>query len=182
VPESSGHSHGAEPIGLNKAAAIVDQLGLHRGYAIALPAGATGVYSASVYPDDLSKQRVVHLDQYTGKSLIDMSYANYGPLGRWLEFGINVHIGQQFGLANQIVLLAVCVAIIVLAVSAGVMWWKRRPSGSLGVPSAPSDREVLRGLLAILIIGGVVFPLVGVSLVIMLLLDWAFAGRKARLA
>ena len=31
-----------------------------------------------------------------------MSYSDYGPLGRWLEFGINVHMGQQFGLANQL--------------------------------------------------------------------------------
>jgi uncharacterized iron-regulated membrane protein len=37
---------------------------------------------------------------------------------------------------------------------------------------------VLRGLLAILLISGIVFPLVGVSL----LIDWAFAGRKARTA
>jgi uncharacterized iron-regulated membrane protein len=93
-----------------------------------------------------------------------------------------VHMGQQFGLANQLVLLAVCLAIIVLAVSAGVMWWKRRPSGSLGVPPAPSDRRVLRGLLAILIAGGILFPLVGISLLIMLLLDWVVAGRKVRTA
>jgi uncharacterized iron-regulated membrane protein len=182
VPDSGGHSHGAEPIGLNEAVAAFDEMGLHRGYTVALPAGTKGVYSASVYPDDLSQQRVVHLDQYTGKPLIDMSYANYGPLGKWLEFGINVHMGQQFGLANQLALLAVCLAIIMLAVSAGVTWWKRRPSGSLGVPPAPSDRRVMRGLLAILIAGGIVFPLVGISLLIMLLLDWAFAGRKAKTA
>jgi len=182
VPESGGRSQGAEPIGLDEAVAAFDEMGLHRGYTVALPAGTKGVYSASVYPDDLSQQRVVHLDQYTGKPLIDMSYANYGPLGKWLEFGINMHMGQQFGLANQLALLAVCLAIIMPAVSAGVMWWKRRPSGSLGVPPAPSDRRVLRGLLVILIAGGIVFPLVGISLLIMLLLDWAFAGRRAKTA
>ena len=102
-----------------------------------IPATPTGVYTGSVYPDDLSQQRVVHLDQYTGKPLIDLSYADYGPLAKWLEWGINVHMGQEFGLANQLVLLAVCMAIVVLAVSAGVMWWKRRPKGSLGVPPMP---------------------------------------------
>ncbi len=63
-----------------------------------------------------------------GEPLLDMSYADYGPLGRWLEFGINVHLGQEFGLINQLFLLAVCIAIIVMCVAAGVMWWKRRPA------------------------------------------------------
>jgi uncharacterized iron-regulated membrane protein len=182
VPESGGHAHGAEPIGLDKAVATLDQMGLHRGYTVAVPTSSKGVYSASVYPDDLSQQRVVHLDQYSGKPLIDMSYADYGPLGKWLEFGINVHMGQQFGLANQLFLLAVCLAIVVLAISAGVMWWKRRPSGSLGVPPAPSDRRVFRGLIATLVVGGIVFPLVGLSLLVMLALDWIFASGHGQRA
>jgi len=180
VPESGGHVHGAEPIGLDKAIGIFDVMGLHRGYTIAIPTSPKGVYSASVYPDDLSRQRVVHLDQYSGKPLIDMGYADYGPLGRWLEFGINVHMGQQFGLANQIVLLAVCMAIVVLAISAGVMWWKRRPPGSLGVPPAPTDHRVFRGVIAILVVGGIVFPLVGLSLLIMLALDWTLMRERTR--
>lgn len=174
VPESPAHQHGAAPIGLDQAVAVFDRLGLHRGYAVNLPAGPSGVYSGSVYPDDLARQRVVHLDQYTGKPLIDVSYAQYGPLGRALEWGISVHLGQQFGLANQLVLLAACIAIVVMAVSAGIMWWKRRPAGGLGVPPLPSDGRVFRGLLAILAIGGIVFPLVGLSLAVMLALDWLY--------
>jgi uncharacterized iron-regulated membrane protein len=171
VPQSATHQHGAAPIGLDEAVATFDRLGLHRGYAVNIPNAPTGVYTGSVYPDDLSMQRVVHLDQYSGEPLIDMSYADYGPLGRWLEWGINVHMGQQFGLVNQVVLLVACIAIIMLAVSACVMWWKRRPAGSLGVPPMPSDRRLFRGLLAILVIGGIAFPLVGLSLVVMLALD-----------
>jgi uncharacterized iron-regulated membrane protein len=175
VPQSASYQHGATPIGLNEAVATFDRLGLHDGYAVNIPSVPTGVYTGSVYPDDLSRQRVVHLDQYSGKPLIDMSYSDYGPVGKWLEWGINVHLGQEFGLVNQIVLLAACIAIVALATSAGVMWWKRRPERSLGVPPMPSDKRVFRGLLAILIAGGIVFPVVGVSLVIMLALDWGYA-------
>jgi uncharacterized iron-regulated membrane protein len=130
------------------------------------------VYTGSIYPDDLTQQRVIHLDQYSGEPLLDMSYADYGPLGRWLEFGINVHLGQEFGLINQLFLLAVCIAIIVMCVAAGVMWWKRRPSGAMGVPPLPTDKRVFRGLIALLMIGGVLFPLVGASLIVMLMIDW----------
>ena len=69
-------------------------------------------------------------------------------------------------------LLAVCIAIIVMCVAAGVMWWKRRPSGGMGVPPLPTDKRVFRGLIAMLVIGGVLFPLVGASLLVMLIIDW----------
>jgi len=177
VPESTASATG-QPIGIDAAIARFDGLGLATGYTVVLPTKPTGVYSGSVYPDDLSKQRVVHLDQYSGKPLIDMSYSDYGPLGKALEWGINVHMGQQFGLANQIVLLAACVGIVLLAVSAGIMWWKRRPRGSLGVPPLPQDKRVLRGLLALLAIGGILFPLVGASLLVMLVLDLIVQSRE----
>ncbi|CAN7296722.1 PepSY-associated TM helix domain-containing protein [Aminobacter sp. LjRoot7] len=171
LPESSEAA--GTPIGLNKAVETFDRLGLHRGYAVAIPGKPTGVYTGSVYPDDASQQRVVHLDQYSGEPLIDMGFADYGLGGKWMEWGISVHMGQEFGLANQLVLLAACMGIVLLAVSAGVMWWKRRPIGSLGVPPLPEDTRVFRGLIAILAIGGIAFPLVGLSLLVMLALDWA---------
>ncbi|GEO41866.1 sulfite reductase [Skermanella aerolata] len=179
MPESIPVGGGS--IGLDSAVAIFDRLGMAPGYAVSLPGGPTGVYSASAYPDELSLQRVVHLDQYTGKPLIDMSYADYGPFGKALEWGVNVHMGQEFGLANQILMLLVCMAIVLLSVSAGIMWWKRRPGRSLGVPPLPSDRSVLRGVLAILMIGGVLFPLVGVSLVVMAILDYLLVAGRQRL-
>jgi uncharacterized iron-regulated membrane protein len=180
VPMSSA---GAAPIGLDEAVAIFERLGLHSGYTVNLPSGPNGVYTGSVYPDDLAQQRVVHLDQYTGKPLVDMSYGDYGVAGKGLEWGVNVHLGQQYGLANQLVLLAACLGIVVLAVSAAVMWWKRRPFGSLGVPPMPSDRRVFRGVITILAVGGIIFPLVGASLVVMLGLDvlftWSLRPRTA---
>ncbi len=177
VPESVGS--GAS-IGLDVAVAKFDALGLARGYAVNLPSGPTGVYTSSVYPNDLSRQRVVHLDQYSGDVLLDMSFADYGPLGKALEWGINVHMGQEFGLANQLLMLAVCIAIVVLAVSAATMWWMRRPAGSLGVPPLPPSRRSLYGVFAILCIGGVIFPLVGASLLAMLAIDRLFWPASTR--
>lgn len=162
---------GAVPIGLDRAVAVATALGMTPGYALALPSSPTGVYTASIYPNDLSRQRVLHLDQYRGVPLLDMSYADYGPLGKSLEWGINVHMGQEFGLANQLLMLAVCVAIVLLCVSAAVMWWKRRPDGQMGVPPLPANPRALRVVVAILAIGGVVFPLVGLSMLIMFVFD-----------
>lgn len=184
LPKSSPPASPAAPLSLDEAVTAFDDLGLQRGYAVNIPTTPTGVYTGSIYPDDLSQQRVIHLDQYSGTPLLDMHYADYGPLGRWLEFSINVHLGQQFGLVNQLVLLAACIAIILLAVSAGIMWWKRRPQREMGVPPLPADKRVFRGLIAILAIGGLIFPLVGASLIVMLLLDWSIVRpiQERRLA
>ncbi|MFK8250502.1 PepSY-associated TM helix domain-containing protein [Ancylobacter terrae] len=180
MPESTPSP--ARPIGVDAASAIVERMGVSPGYTLSLPKGETGVYSATVYPDDLSLQRIVHLDQYTGKPLIDMSYADYGPGAKAMEWGINFHMGQEYGLANQLFLLTICLAIILMAVSAAVMWWKRRPAGSLGIPPAPADRSVMRGLIAVMAVVGLIFPLVGASLLVMVLLDLAFAWRPRRRA
>ncbi|QSQ30059.1 PepSY-associated TM helix domain-containing protein [Xanthomonas translucens] len=165
-------------IGLDAAVARFQARGIAAGYSVALPRGARGVYTASVYPLDLAQQRVIHLDQYSGKVLLDMRYADYGPLAKALEWGINVHLGQQYGTLNQVLLIVSCLGIVLLCVSAALMWWKRRPAGGLGVPPLPADRRSLHGVLALLAIGGMLFPLVGVSLLLMLALDWWWVLRR----
>ncbi|UYG50639.1 PepSY-associated TM helix domain-containing protein [Comamonas endophytica] len=165
---------------LDQAVAAFDRLGLAPGYAVQMPRGPKGVYSGSVYPADLARQRVVHLDQYSGKPLLDMSYADYGPMGRTLEWGINVHLGMEWGVFNQALLVVTCLGIVLLCASAAVMWWKRRPAGGLGVPPQPANRRLQAGVLALLLVGGAIFPLVGASMLIMALLDWLAFGRRAQ--
>ena len=58
--------------------------------------------------------------------------------------------------------------------------WKRRPRGSLGMPPLPQDRRVLRGVVAILLVGGIIYPLVGLSLLVMLALDLAYVHLARR--
>ena len=182
------HMHGAAPavslenelnlkLNLDRAVVILDRLGLAPGYALSLPAGPGGVYTGSVYPNDLARQRVIHLDQFSGQVLLDMGYADYGPLGKALEWGINVHLGQQFGLANQLVLLAACMVIVLLCVSGAMMWWRRRAPGTLGLRPLPLGPGMQKFLPGLLLAGGVLFPLVGASMLALLLFDRVRAGR-----
>jgi uncharacterized iron-regulated membrane protein len=181
MPEST--PTGAAPIGIDRAVAIFDGLGIHSGYAIDLPDGETGVYSASVFPDKAVNERVIHLDQYTGQPLFDGGWRELGPAGKGIEWGISVHMGQEFGLINQLVMLAVCLSIVLMAVSAAVMWWKRRPQGSLGAPRYPADFRIPRTILIIAVIVGLAFPLTGLSLLVMLALDFLLPARlRAKLA
>lgn len=175
----SGASSGI-PAGLDQIVATVEAAGIYPGYALNMPSGAEGVFTASVYPEDITFERVIHLDQYTGEVLFDMKLADLGALGRAAEWGISVHMGQEFGLLNQIVLLIACLAIILMAVSGIVMWWKRRPKGRLGAPRAPQDWRAPKAVLVIALVAAVFFPLVGLSLLIMLAIDLALGLFRRR--
>jgi uncharacterized iron-regulated membrane protein len=175
---ASGAGHA--PIGIDTAVATFHQLGLSPGFSVALPDGPEGVFTGSVFPDDVTLQRVVHLDRYSGRPLLDIGYSQYGNVGKAIEWGISVHMGQEFGLANQLIMLAACVAVLLLCVSAAVMWWKRRPEGRLGVPPLPQDRRKLRVAAALLGVGGLLFPLTGISFVVVVFGDWAVTAYRAR--
>ncbi|WP_425478011.1 PepSY-associated TM helix domain-containing protein [Xanthomonas cucurbitae] len=159
-------------IGIDAAMQHFAAAGLAPGYSVSLPQGRMGVYTASVYPEALDQQRVMHLDQYSGKVLLDMGYHDYGPLGRGLEWGINVHLGQEYGTANRLFFVVACAGIVLLCVSGAVMWWKRRPLGGLGVPPLPRQGRSVLAVFALLCIGGVLFPLVGLSLLMVGALDF----------
>ena len=176
VPMPMSAPAAAGPIGLDAAVASFDRLGMPKGYAIDLPDGPSGVYTASVFPDSVRQQRVIHLDQYAGRPLLDVGLKDYGGVARAIEWGISIHMGQEFGLLNQLLMLAACIAIVVMAVAAIVMWWKRRPAGSLGAPSLPDDPALVRSVLAIMVAVGLIFPLMGLSLLAALAVDW-LGGR-----
>jgi uncharacterized iron-regulated membrane protein len=167
---TSGAAPGV-PAGIDQVVARVEGLGIAPGYALYMPSGETGVFTASVYPDDITQERVIHLDQYSGEVLYDAGLGNLGALGRAAEWGISIHMGQAFGLANQLILLLACAAMVAMCVAGGVMWWKRRPAGALGVPQIPADWRIPRTLLVMAILAGVFFPLVGLTLIVLALIE-----------
>lgn len=172
------------PQTLDQVVETVEARGIVPGYAISMPRGPEGVFTASVYPDDITYERVIHLDQYSGEVLYDAGLADLGILGRWAEWGISVHMGQEWGLVNQLVLLLACLAMVGLCISGATMWWKRRPSGALGVPQVPVDWRIPRMLLAMAVVAGGFFPLVGLSMLLLAAVEVAvhLASRRQRLA
>jgi uncharacterized iron-regulated membrane protein len=163
---------GSAPFGLDEAVATFDRLGIEKGYVVDLPQDAEGVYSASVYPDDVDRERIIHLDQYSGAVLFDAGFKDLGPVGQAVEWGVSVHMGQEYGRVNQLLMLAACFAIVLMSVSAIVMWWQRRPKGTLGAPRYPSDYRVAGGAIVILTVMAVLFPLTGLSILAALAIDF----------
>ncbi|RVU21603.1 PepSY-associated TM helix domain-containing protein [Methylobacterium oryzihabitans] len=166
----------AAPIGIDRAAGILRDLGMPAGYELSLPVGETGIYAAAAYPRDVTRQRMISLDQYSGRPLVDVRFGEIGPVGRAIQYGIGIHKGELWGRANQLAMLAFCLATILLAVTAGVMWWKRRPAGGLGVPPWPHDRRAAVTVTLIVAGLGALFPLTGFAILAMILADAAGQG------
>lgn len=163
--------------------ANVESAGLGRPYVLGAPLRPGAAWSAAYMPDRMEDTRTLYLDPATGAVLADVGYAQFGSAAKVIEWGISVHQGQQFGRLNQWLMVAACLAIWLMAGSAVVMWWKRRPKGGLGVPTAPTDRRAYFGLAAVVAPFAIFYPLVGASLLIALILDQLtgrlIAARKA---
>lgn len=158
-------------ISLDQALAAFAAIGLEKPYDIALPSGPKGAFTATSRPPRVEETRTVYLDQYSGKVLGDVGFAQYGPAAKAIEWGIAVHQGQEYGALNRYVMLAGCIAIVLLTISAPVMWWKRRPKGSFGLPPAAGNRRAALTVMAIMAIAGVLYPLVGLSMLAALVVD-----------
>ena len=122
----------------------------------------------------------MHIDQYSGKVLADVRWQDYGLVPKAVELGISIHMGKYFGLANQLLMLLACLLLIVLCLSGTVMWWRRRPDGRLGAPVLASY-DHWRAPLVLVAIMGIIFPLVGLSLIAVLLLDYLLLSRLPNL-
>lgn len=141
------------------------------GYTIALPDGPEGAYTISVFPDDPRHEATLHVDQYSGKVLADIRFKDYAAVPKAVEFGVALHEGKFFGLANQLLMLAICLLVIFSCISGIIMWIKRKPDGKLGVPVTPATTPRWKSALFIMLLLGMAFPLVGASFLLVLVAD-----------
>ncbi|MDH4610546.1 PepSY domain-containing protein [Pseudomonas sp. BN102] len=183
-PHAAHKGHGtsamtasASQMSLQQVVDTARERGVVPGYSITLPADEKGVFSIAVFADDPRNDATLHLDQYSGKVLADIRWQDYGLVAKSVEMGVVLHEGKFFGLLNQLLMFGVCLLILLSAVSGLVMWWKRRPQGSLGVPPLRHDLPLWKTAVVIMIGLGIAFPLVGMSLLAVWALDWLVLSR-----
>lgn len=191
LPQSEHHDHSgagstasgrdtAAEAGVDGIVAGLKRQGLTGGYALLLPTGPKGVYTASVYPNQPQGQRTLFFDRYSGALMRETGYRDYGWGAKAIELGVQLHMGNYFGRINQIVMLLPCIGIILLVVTGIGMWWKRRPSGKLAPPPKVPEAR-LKGAMILMGVAGVLLPLFGASLIAVVIFDRAaMALRPSR--
>ena len=165
------------PVDLNSIVALGRDLGLEGRFRVAYPGGPTGVWTLN--QDSMSSDSTnprgdatIHVDQYTGKILAEVRYADYPLAGKSMALGIPFHMGLM-GLGNLVLNTVFCLSVIFVCVSGVVMWLKRRPSKALrlAAPPVPSEMPLFKGVLLIAALVSLAFPLVGLTLLAVLAFD-----------
>jgi uncharacterized iron-regulated membrane protein len=145
---------------------------------IAPPSAASAVWTVRSMTQRRPDRVTLEYDVATGAEVARTTFADQGPLDRLVSYGISMHEGQLFGPLNQLFGLVVALGVIGMSVSGVVMWWQRRPTGSLAVPPLPADRRLSRGI-ALAVLGLAAFlPLVAASLIAVALAEslWGRLG------
>ncbi|WP_246608651.1 PepSY-associated TM helix domain-containing protein [Paenibacillus agaridevorans] len=170
VPESA--VGGYMKLKVQEIKGIADKQNVAPPYTISLPRGERGVYTIATSHSRPGDDATLHVDQYSGAVLTDIRFDNYGLMAKGITMGIALHEGRLFGLANQLLGLITALGVILLAVSSFFMWRKRKPDGKLGAPPRVKDRRITVGVLVIMLVCGAIMPLVGLSIIVVVLLDW----------
>lgn len=142
----------------------------------------------------IDKQWPQHLDSIAvdpanGEVTDRLDFADYPLLAKLTRWGIDIHMGVLFGLANQVVLAVLMAALVLLILWGYRMWWQRRPDPAnrtgfaLGRPYPrgawrKAPMPVVLALLAGAAVVGWFLPLFGIPLAAFLVVD-AAVGRYA---
>lgn len=160
------------------------------GYAIIPPSDVTdpaepvyGSYTVvNAWPQKLSEQRTLYLNQFTGRTITNATAAQDGALSKLTSFGIAMHMGHQYGVLTRILATIACLGVLGSVATGLAMWWKRRPAGSAGLPTPadfPMPKRALVALVVAAVVLGVIFPVFGVSLLVVLAAEAVISRRRS---
>ncbi|MEP5761168.1 MAG: PepSY domain-containing protein [Litoreibacter sp.] len=162
---------------IDKVANFADTLAFDGRYQINMPQDETAVWTVS--HDSMSndgpkptQDRTIHIDRYTGNVLADVQFSDYTPYAKAMAIGIALHEGDM-GILNLIVNTVFCLSVLLVSASGLVLWWKRRPTTArnLSAPPRPDDMPFWKGAAALVMALGIIFPMAGAAIVVILLID-----------
>ncbi|MGA5360377.1 PepSY-associated TM helix domain-containing protein [Streptomyces purpurascens] len=172
--QSGDAAHG---VGLDKVLAAARAEGLGDPVEIVPPADATSAYVVKqVQRSWPEKQDSVAIDPAGGEVVDVLRFADYPVLAKLTRWGIDLHTGILFGLANQIVLMLLTLSLILLIVWGYRMWWQRGRGSAFGRPIPRGawqqvPPQILVPLLAGVAVLGYFLPLFGIPLAAFLAVD-----------
>ncbi|MBQ0735531.1 PepSY-associated TM helix domain-containing protein [Aquimarina celericrescens] len=169
-----------ESLTLDEMASKAKALDLPGIVTLHLPKGPKGVFSVSnENPSDLQSQKKIHFDQYSGEIITANDWKDVGVLMRGRMWVMAFHQGE-FGLWNWWLMLIVAIGLTAMSISALISYLLRKRNGIWGVPKVPSAFRVGYGIITTIVILSIVFPLFGISIVIILCIEYVRKLNKKR--
>lgn len=121
------------------------------------------------------------IDGTTGRLISRTDFGQRHWIDRTIGYGVAIHEGAFFGIANQVLGTLIALFLVILAASGAVMWWRRRPVGLLGAPIPLSRPRFGAGLIAAIMALGLYLPMFGATLIAVLVIERAMLVRIAAL-
>lgn len=186
---SASAGSGEHGVGLDKVLAAARAEGLTDPVEIVPPADAESAYVVrQVRRSWPEKQDSVAVDPGDGKVVDVLRFDDYPLLAKLTRWGIDLHTGVLFGLVNQLALMALALALILLIVWGYRMWWQRGRGSSFGRPIPRGAWQqvpptVLVPAVGVIVVLGCFVPLLGIPLAGFVLADVALgeiAHRRGR--
>ncbi|MDR7091172.1 PepSY-associated TM helix domain-containing protein [Cellvibrio fibrivorans] len=103
-------------------------------------------------------------------------FAEKKLIDRAIGVGIAAHEGYLFGWFNLVLGVLTCVGLILISVSGFILWRKRKPDSVLGAPQ-PMPARIGFGIVAITIGLAIFLPLLAISLVALLIIEFILLRR-----
>lgn len=146
---------------------------LHFAYPVLVqpPLKAGGPWTVKSDAQNRSLRSSVTMDAGTATVLSREDFQQRQIIDRVLGIGIAAHEGQLFGIANQLLGLITALGLVLLCISACVMWWRRRHAGVLGAPLPMQPPRATWALGAVVGVLALYLPEMAVSLALLLLLE-----------
>jgi uncharacterized iron-regulated membrane protein len=166
---------------LDRLVPVVSALHLPPPVLIAPPSAASAQWTARSDTQDRPQRVALTLDGERGAVLTRKEFREQPLLDRIIGTGVAAHEGQLFGWLNQLLGVLTALGLITLVVSSLTMWWTRRPAGTLGAPPGVAGERVGAPLIALAVLFGVLLPLLGVSLIAVLVIERVLLRRIAPL-
>ena len=167
----------ASPIVINRMIANAGTLGLAPPVEISPPADGNRYWLVKSQTANRPQRSSVEMDPTTGLAVGRRDFADEHWIDRTVGYGIALHEGAFWGLANQLFNLIVLLGLVLLSVSSVVLWLRRRPQKQLGAPE-PNGSRPRSVMLVIAVLALVVLvPLFGASLAFVLIVERLFLGR-----
>ncbi len=179
--DGSSHSKhagpGSRPVritGFDEVAALVLPLHLADPVLISPPSPKKPNWVARSDSQNRPLRTALEFDPNNFEQVKEEGFDDRALIDRIVGIGVAAHEGQLFGWFNQLLGLLTAIGFLTLVVTSALMWWRRRPRGALGAPPALTRPPRLAPfVVALIVLLGAFLPTLGVSLVLVLLVERA---------
>lgn len=161
---------------LDAMVAKAKSLNLPGTVSINLPKGKNSVFSVSNRYRDLNEQKVLHFDQYSGALIKKHNWNDVGVLMRGRQWAMRFHQGE-LAPWNWWLMLGMAILFTLSSISAIISYILRKKFDRWGIPKVPASFNVDKGIIGILVVLGILFPLFGMSLIVIVLFDFINSRR-----